>query len=162
MAQICSLLEHRVIESFWLRSLPSSLRLILMHGYTDEQWREDSARVDRIDKHRGLARVRYHFLGPVPEEVVLCGGTQVQAAAAKVRSLIYHERTLMQERILWVSMHSTIRLSIDRRPLRLVIGQVTLPRYGLAAGLLRKAFPDDKVTQQVRRAGRICPTVTTP
>ena len=38
--------------SFRLRQLRPSLRHILMHGYTDPRWREDSAWVDRLDSRQ--------------------------------------------------------------------------------------------------------------
>ena len=130
------------------------LRYILIHGYSDEQWREDSAWIDRVDEHRGLARIRYHFVGPVPEEIVLSGGVDVRPAAAKTRSLTYHDRTLLHERILWVSTRSTIRLSIDGRPVRLLTEPAPLPRYGISPGLLRRTFADDEAIPKTGGAGQ--------
>lgn len=155
MGEICALLEPHVIESFWLRALRPSLRFILLHGYADRTWRQESARVDQLDQRRGLARVRYHFTGPVPEEIVLSGGAAVHPAATKTRSIAYHDRTLLHERILWVSTRSTIRIRVDGRPLKLVTEPSALPRYGLSPGLLRRAFEDDVAHPPVAPAQKL-------
>lgn len=142
MSEICPLLDDHVIASFRLRHLRPSLRLILQHGYREEPWHEDSALIDRLDSRRGLVRIRYHYTGDLPEEKIRYGGADTYPAAAKIRSLSYHERTLLRERILWVPSRSTVRLTVGGQPMRLETEQAQPPRYGLSASLLRNAFAD--------------------
>lgn len=157
MAEICPLLDHHVVQSFRLRHLRPSLRYILMHAYTDRSWREPTALVDRLDSHRGLARLRYHFVGPPPREILTVGGVVVDPPFAKSRALTYHDRVLLHERILWASSRSTIRLRVDDVPLRLLTEPEPVPRYGLSATLLRNAFADetDAVDEKANRTAEL-------
>lgn len=142
MAEICPFLDQRVVESFRLRKLPPTLRHILNHAYRAERWHEEHALVDRLDEARRLARLRYHVVGDLPDEVVSSGGEVVSPAFAKTRALTYHDKVVIRERILWVPSHSTIRLILNGEPTQLLTEPARPPSYGLSATQLRKAFTD--------------------
>lgn len=138
MAEICALLDERVVASFRLRALPRSIRDILVHAYREVPWHAEAAWVDRLDSHRHLVRIRYHYTGPAPVESIWVGGEAVQPAAGKHRALSYHDRVLMHERIVWVTSRSTVRLTVAGAPMRLDTEPAQVPRYGLSATLLRR------------------------
>ena len=116
-----------------------------MHGYADRPGARTPRWVDRVDQRRGLARIRYHFTGPSLRTSRSLRRVAVDPAAAKTRSLDYHERTLLHERILWVP--DPVDHPAQPRRCAPSAGHRAdpLPRYGLSPGLLRTAFADDGV-----------------
>jgi glycosyltransferase involved in cell wall biosynthesis len=115
MRQIVAYLDPAVIRDFTVRSLKPEWRYILLHGYGDDSWHQETARVTAYDEGRGLVRLSYFFTGEQPEERLLIRGRDADPFSAKVRDVISHGRVLLHERILWVSTRGNVRLALNGR-----------------------------------------------
>jgi glycosyltransferase involved in cell wall biosynthesis len=98
-------------------------RLVVMYGYRDTPWHDDTVIFDRLDQEQRLVRVRYRFTGPAPTETVYNGDAPAQPRHSKTRDLVFFGRTLMRERILWVRYKPDLRLRIDGRWAKVVFDQ---------------------------------------
>ncbi len=115
MPQILALLDRRLIETTDLPRLRRLARLVLLHGYADQPWRELPTRVSAFDRDQRLVRLAYYFTGEPPAEELAVGGETVRPAYAKTRDVAVHERVLLRERLLWVPSSAPVRLRLDGR-----------------------------------------------
>ncbi len=151
MAEICTFLDPRVVEAFDLRRLRPVWRYILIHGYSGKAWHEPYALVDRLDRERGLLRVRYHLIGDLPPEQVLSDGVPISPAAAKSRSITYHGRLLARERMLWVSSRAPLRLVVGGTPLELRFAEHDVPAFAVTPAMTRQALEPTRASAPTPR-----------
>ena len=102
MARIVRLIEPRLVMSFRVCLLLLVWREMLLHSYDDTPWHSQFALVDKLDTDQRLVRVTYRFVGPCPSEQFFTEGVPARPVYSKTRSLIYFDRTLMHERIVWL------------------------------------------------------------
>ena len=102
MARIVAFLDRGVIESFTLRPFPQVWREVLLHGYAGDRWHTSFALVDKLDTDQRLVRVSYRYAGAPPREEFFSEGVAVEPAYAKTRGVVYFDRALLHERIVWL------------------------------------------------------------
>lgn len=131
MAEIRSYLDASVIEGFSLIKRNTSQREALLHGYGVGDWRWDSVVIDHYDQERGLVELRYHFTGKTPQETVRFRGIEVTPRHAKTRTFNYLRKTLLNERILWVSSGGTLEIDLDGTPVPLTFEWPKRAKYSV-------------------------------
>ena len=143
MREVLGYLDKDVIAGFSVRPMKPAWTDILLHAYDAEPWHQEYAHVSAFDDGQSLVRLSYRFCGPPPVEELFTGGALVEAKHSKTRDLVYHGRTLMMERIVWLSARRSVRVKLDGRDLDL---QFSVPqrhhilRPGeIATGLARDA-----------------------
>jgi glycosyltransferase involved in cell wall biosynthesis len=167
MAKVLSYIDKDVIAGFTIRPLKANWVDILLHAYEPEPWHQPYGHVAAYDSARALVRVTYQYTGAAPREEVFSGGQLVAPTHSKVRDLVYYDRVLMRERIMWVSARQSLRVRLDGRDLDLQFrvlrrnhvlrpGQMKerlLPRPAWAAAARRRKPPlADRI---IRRAARL-------
>src|SRR4051812_18866619 len=85
-------------------------RLVTMHGYRDEPWRDQAVFLDKLDPAQRLVRARYRYTGEAPEEQIYNGDAPSRPRHAKTRDMTYFGRVLMRERILWLRYRPDLRI----------------------------------------------------
>ncbi|MGB8019716.1 MAG: CDP-glycerol glycerophosphotransferase family protein, partial [Candidatus Nanopelagicales bacterium] len=83
-------------------------------------WCSSHVVADKVDQEQGLVRVMHRHVGTPPEVEYLVDGVSTPPRHGKVRSIDYVDRTVMHERIAWVSCRGTlsVRLKGDLVPIR--------------------------------------------
>lgn len=150
LARILEFIDPDVIAGFSVRPMKAAWIDILLHAYRAEPWRQAYGYVSSYDGGRGLVRVTYRYTGEPPSEELLSGGRRVEPTHAKVRDLVYQGRTLMYERIVWLSARQSVRIRLDGRDLDL---QFTVPRrnHVLRPGEIKRKIERDGGLQRGRR-----------
>lgn len=118
---ITEFLTPEAIDSFPIIRRSTTQREALLHGYKSVDWRWNSVVVNRFDEDRQLVELRYHFVGSQPEELIRFRGQAVDPFVAKTRNFTYLRKTLVKERILWLSARGTIEIELDGRAVPLTI-----------------------------------------
>jgi hypothetical protein len=121
MPQVRRFLHPRVIEAFDVRPLRRVWRDCLLHAWSDQDCVPDRAWVDRRDDVQSLVEVVYHYRGRRPHEQIVVRGQAIDPHYAKDRPLIYFDRTLIQERRLWVPSTRQVRLTLDSLPVEIAL-----------------------------------------
>lgn len=136
VAEVLSYIEKDVIAGFTVRPLKAVWTDILLHAYDPDAWHQDYGYVSSFDHDQGLVRISYRFSGPAPREELLSGGQVVAPTHSKTRSLVYYGRTLLSERIVWMSGRQSVRIRLNGRNLNL---QFTVQRrqFTLRPGLIK-------------------------
>ena len=137
MAQIVEYLDDDLVLSFTLRPLKRVWKEILLHSYDDEPWHNPFVVLSALDPEQVLVRVAYHFTGELPREQFLCRGDEVAPKHEKVRDIAYHGRTLLKERIVWLSASSTLRIKLDGRDADLRFSAPGFPTHTLRPAMMR-------------------------
>lgn len=104
-----------LIAAYTVRRLKPEWIDILLHAYEATPWHPDVAHVKQLDDRQGLVQIVYRYAGSPPAEELFSGGERVDPAYGKVRDLVYLNRVLLCERILWVSSERSVRLRLDGR-----------------------------------------------
>jgi glycosyltransferase involved in cell wall biosynthesis len=130
MARIVRLIEPRLVMSFRVRPFLLVWREIMLHSYADEPWHSQFALVDKLDTDQRLVRVSYRYVGPPPREKFFAEGVPARPVYSKTRSLIYFDRTLMHERIVWLPS-GAVRVELDGADVDVRLTEPELPRYTL-------------------------------
>ena len=112
MAQLCGLLDRSGIDTYRATRFPAVWREMLEHGYRDEPWHTSYAVIDRLDDDQKLVRVTYRFTGELPDEKFAVYSKFVEPVHQKIRDVRLFDRTLLQERIVWLP-YGTVRVTID-------------------------------------------------
>lgn len=113
VSKIRTYLSLEAIEAFPLIKRSTSQWEALAYGYDGEGWRWSSAVVNHFDEARRLVELRYHFTGSMPHEDIRFRGKRAAPFASKTRSFNYLQRTLLHERIIWVSVDGTLEIRLD-------------------------------------------------
>jgi glycosyltransferase involved in cell wall biosynthesis len=113
LRDVMRLIDPGTVEEFAARNLESVWRDILLHGLAGETWHAPYAVVGPTDRGQHLFRVITRFTGPEPETEYLCDGAVVQPVHTKVRSHVYFDHDLCQERISWVPLGETMHVRLD-------------------------------------------------
>lgn len=125
MREVLSYIDDDLIAGYTVRNLKPAWTDILLHAYEFEPWHQEYGHVSAFDDGQQLVRISYRYCGTPPAEELFSGGELVEAKYAKVRDLAYHGRTLMYERIVWLSGRRSVRLKLNGRDLNL---QFAVPR----------------------------------
>lgn len=120
LREIRGYLDDQVIEAFNLRRIRPSLRDVLLHSFSDDEWHSPHVVLDRYDARSRQVRMHYRFVGRPPTEEMCLRGIPTPLIHAKTRSISYFGTTLMRERIGWIPAHGTVRVKLDGRPSPLV------------------------------------------
>lgn len=110
--QIVALLSPQVVRAFGIRWLSRITRELLLHAWGGEDWHTPYAVVDNVDHDKGLARVVHRYVGRAPDAEYLVDGLRVAARHTKVRHIHYFDRTVMFERIAWVTTRGSLRVRL--------------------------------------------------
>ena len=140
MAEITSHVEPELITEFSLRPMRPSWRFLMANAYRDQPWRQPYGQFDRLDRRQNLVRLRYHFTGPAPVETFTAGGRLVRPAAGKIRTISYHDRVLMWERIVWLPAGRPLRVRLDGQRLDVVARLPRRASYGAEPRVLQGAL----------------------
>lgn len=139
MREICALLDPEVVASFSARRIKPVWRDILLHSYRDGPWHSDTVLIERVDARQRLAAVTYRYSGPAPREELVLGGRPGSAAHAKTRSISYHDKTLLRERVLWLPAAARVKVLLDGKPAAVVTQQPKPPSYAIEPRMVRAA-----------------------
>lgn len=131
MAEIRSFLDPSVIDGFSSIKRSTSQREALLHGYDLTDWRWDSVVINNYDQDRDLVELRYHFTGDLPQETIRFRGLKVAPRYAKTRAFNYLRKTLVNERILWVSSGGTLEIDLDGIPVPLTFSWPQAAQYSV-------------------------------
>lgn len=170
MREVLGYLDKDVVAGFSVRPMKPAWIDILLHAYDAEPWHQEYAHVTAFDDGQSLVRLSYRFCGRPPVEELFSGGAPVRAKHAKTRDLVYHGRTLMMERIVWLSARRSVRVKLDDRDLDLQFsvpqrrnvlrpGEIVAELSRDASALKRRARnpPPSLVDRVVRRLARSRP-----
>jgi glycosyltransferase involved in cell wall biosynthesis len=150
MTRIVGLLDPAVIESFRLRPFSPRWREVLLHSYSDVPWHTDFALVDKIDTDQRLVRVSYRYVGPPPREEFYSEGALVEPAFAKTRSIIYFDRTMLHERIVWLPS-GAVRVKLDGADVDVRLEEPEPPRYTLRLWNIRNTLVPEQAVETEKR-----------
>ncbi|MBD5786372.1 CDP-glycerol glycerophosphotransferase family protein [Cellulosimicrobium terreum] len=138
--QIVGALDLDVLESLDPAVFPLDRRIALRRGYRGETWHEDPVVLEKHDARRRLVRLSYRFTGPAPDEEILVDGVTAAPHHAKTRRQVYSGRTLVSERIMWVSSDAAVQVRLDGRPVAISRVRSPLSRKQWQPPALAKAF----------------------
>jgi len=102
LSEIIGLLDPQRVEGFNFRHMDSVWRDVLLHGVAGETWHAPYAVIGPRDRGKGLIRVIVRFTGPEPRIEYLVNGEAVEPLHTKVRSHVYFDHDLVQERLSWL------------------------------------------------------------
>lgn len=160
VAQCRSYLDDEVIEGFDITARSTTQVEALLHGYTERPWRWDAVRLNHVDGARKLVELRYHFTGEQPEETLYFRGNPIQPIFAKTRDHVYLQKTLVRERIFWVSATGTLALDLDGRRVELTTAWPTTKRFTLPpAAFPKPARPSNTVARRAKRRRKPAPAL---
>ncbi len=121
MPRIVELLDPGTVRAFNARKLQQPWRDALLHVWRPADWVSPSVTAGNVDAEQGLVQVVHRFVGAEPEVEYLIDGVPIVPRHSKARDLIYFDRTLMRERISWVSSRGALRVRINAQPAPIAI-----------------------------------------
>jgi glycosyltransferase involved in cell wall biosynthesis len=113
LREIVALLDPERVEGFNLRTFESAWRDGLLHGVAGEDWHARYAVVFPRDRMQQLVRVINRFTGVEPAISYVVDGQPVEPVHTKVRSHVYFDHDLVQERIAWVPLGEDLDVLVD-------------------------------------------------
>lgn len=116
MPRLVQYLDPDVVRGHRVRRYRPVWRDVLLNSWTGNPWRGPYAVADPVDLDTGLVRIIYRYIGDAPREEFLVRGRVVPPRHSKVRPIVYFDRTVMHERIAWVSTRGTLRLRLGGHP----------------------------------------------
>ncbi len=155
LGEICGLLDADIIRSFNVRKLKPTWRDILLHSYRDSAWIQPYLVVSRVDARQRLVQVRYRFTGQLPLEAFEGNGVAVSPAYAKTRTVSYHDRVLLRERILWFESNSSLRCRLNDSPVEVVFREPVPPVYTVEPRALSTGVSAKQETPSWKRSRRL-------
>jgi glycosyltransferase involved in cell wall biosynthesis len=151
MQQMLQLIDREAIESYRVRPFPRIWRDVLLHGYTDATWHSPYVLIDRLDTDQRLVRVSYRYTGTPPHEELFSEGVRIEPAFAKTRSVIYFDRTMLHERILWLPS-GAIRVKLDGVDTDVRLEEPKPRRYNVRLWEIRDVFvPEQAIEAEARK-----------
>ncbi len=112
LAEIFSYIDQEVIGAYHLNSLPPQTRDFWLHGFSSDNWHTPYAWLDKLDTKQKLVRIRFRYLGPIPEHAYYSRGLKIDPVYQKVHDFELFGRPLMHEYIAWVPTRGTIRVKL--------------------------------------------------
>ncbi len=150
LAQITTYLDPEVIKSFSLRRFDLTWREVLLHSYDAVPWHSDFALVGKIDPRQRLIRVSYRYTHARPEERFFSNGVAVEPTYAKTRAVVYFDRDVLFERILWLPS-GAVGVKLDGSDVDVRLREPERPRLTLPLGLIRESLVPRLVTSRRER-----------
>jgi glycosyltransferase involved in cell wall biosynthesis len=114
LREIVQLLDDSSIEDFAGRNMDSVWRDVMLHGAPGHTWHAPYAVVGPTDRGQQLVRVINRFTGPEPAIEYLCDGAVVPPVHTKIRSHVYFDHDLCQERVSWLPLTEDLEVRVDR------------------------------------------------
>lgn len=115
MAEVVELIDPEIIDASPVIRINRLWRDVLLHAWSDEDWRDPVVQITHFDRKQGLIRLLYRFTGDRPTEQLLSGGEPVTPVHAKVRDVRLLGRVVMHERIVWVPSGKAIAVRLNGR-----------------------------------------------
>lgn len=154
MAQICALLDDVGIETYRATPLSATRREMLQRGYRSQPWHTSYAVVDKVDSARKLMRVCYRFTGDLPDETFAVYSKFVKPAHQKVRDVQFFDRTLLQERIVWLPF-GTVRVLLNGQELEISTSDPKPSVTRLTSGVITKDLMTDPDVVPIKARQRL-------
>ena len=140
VAQILSYIPAETIARFSVIPTNRRLKIALIAGYLEDGHRPDRIWLTGFDARQNLVQARYFFGGPPPQEQVLLDGRPVAAGYGKTRDLVYLNRVLLHERVLWLPADGELTITLDGHPVSLRLGRPSKPALSVTPPVLRRHF----------------------
>ncbi|MGC5167029.1 CDP-glycerol glycerophosphotransferase family protein [Luteimicrobium sp. DT211] len=151
--RIVALVDTEVLDSLDPATFPLDRRIAFRRGYRGETWHEEPVVLEQIDRRRRLVRLSYRYTGPAPREELLVDGRPAAAHHGKVRCQVYAGRTLVRERILWVSSEAAVEVRLDGRSVPVSRVRTPLSRTLWQPPTLGEAFGGGKASEDLTARG---------
>jgi glycosyltransferase involved in cell wall biosynthesis len=116
---LAPLFDEEVVESFSIRRFDRAWRDIMIHGLREKPWHTPYVVLQSYDSSKDLVKVAYRFSGELPVERILVRGKPFKVEHSKIRGLHFFEHVLLRERIVWVPLSGSLRVTLDGRPVQL-------------------------------------------
>jgi glycosyltransferase involved in cell wall biosynthesis len=116
MAELVPYLDKTQISDFTISLFRGIWRQCLLHAWSGEPWHMEYAVFRHFDKQMKLALITYRYTGDRPSERIISGTDVVDPVFTKDRDVVYFDRTVMKERILWVPAGRMVRLQLNGQP----------------------------------------------
>ncbi len=139
LRSILARIDPEIILAHRVRSLKPVVRDAMLHAWAEGDWHSPYVVAEPVDLDTELVRIVYRYVGAPPDEEFLIRGVPMQPRYAKVRSIRYFDKTVMHERIAWVSGRGTLRVRLAGRPV--AIRDRWDPPLPLSRHLLNEAIP---------------------
>ena len=124
-------IDDSTIAEYELTNVGTQIRTALL-AIRDGHLPTRAVNVWRADRVRGLIQLKYYYCGDRPVESICCGSAVVQPLFSKDRSVVYFDKEVLTERILWVAPTGELRITLDGIETELHVGPPILPRYSLS------------------------------
>jgi glycosyltransferase involved in cell wall biosynthesis len=151
LAAIVGFLSPSVVSSFRLRPFDPVWREVLLHAYDPVPWHSGHARVDKLDTRQGLVRITYRYTHTRPDEEFLSSGVVVEPAFAKSRSVMYFDRAVLHERIVWLPA-GAVRVVLGGTVVDVRLREPERPTHTLPWGVIRETLTPRMVARRRERA----------
>lgn len=126
-SQIMEFIDEACIMNFDAMPIARWMRQALAWGYKEESRRTSYAVIRGLDTEQNLAKIVYRYTGNAPEEELVVRGRVINPRHEKIQSHTLFRKTLLLERILWVSASGTTRLLVDGEEIPFVFDEPNRP-----------------------------------
>lgn len=151
LACIVRFLSPSVVASFRLRPFSLVWREVLLHAYDPDPWHSGYALVSKLDTWQGLVRLTYRYTHTPPDERFFSNGVLVEPAFAKSRSIVYFDRPVLHERIVWLPA-GAVRVALDGADVDVRLREPERPNHTLPWGVIRESLTPRLVAGNRERA----------
>lgn len=134
--KILCFIDVETIDAFSVMPTSQQLRAALIVGYKRQRMVPSTLRLETLDADQRLVQIRYFCGNPRPEERIWIDGRPGQPVYAKTRDLVYLNRLLLHERILWLAATADVRVSINGLRMPLELGASSDPVYTASPHLI--------------------------
>lgn len=128
LERIATYLDADVIDKYRVSWTTREMRQAVLVGAKKEYARPIAAGLTKLDPARQLVRLSYYFAGELPAEEFTLGGKVVTPVYRKIRAVVFLNKVMMNERIVWLPATENIALRVDGE-------RVTLRTWGGYDGL---------------------------
>lgn len=116
MTRLLGRLSPDVIATFSVVPVKPEWQHAMLHGMSTPTSHTSRAVVDRTDLSKREVRVVHRYGGPAPDAQYLVNGRAVEPTFAKTRAIDHFGRTVLYERIAWVTARGHLRVRLDGEP----------------------------------------------
>lgn len=127
LKEILEFIAEPDIMAFDAMPIAMWMRQALAWGHLTDRRVTDYAIVRPLDAQQNLVKLTYRFSGDLPTEELTIRGSAVAPKHAKIQAHAFFRRTMISERILWVSAKGTIRLTLDGKSAKLLFDEPNRP-----------------------------------
>ena len=126
VGRVLAAVPAEVVESYAATGIPEVIRVALARGYRGEPWHAPTVQFLEYDREERWVKLRYRYVGTVPDERIIVNGQQVYPNTAKRRRVDFAGRAVLWERMIWLPLKGRIRIELDgvRAPLSRSSGAV--------------------------------------